>query len=350
VTTFDLAELKEEKKELEATMSQPDFWDNPDQARKTSKRLDRVKEQINTYEDLSTKLNDLEALVELSEEDEDAQLDEEIRTELTATRRMMDALRRQYYLSGEYDDRHALLSINPGAGGTDAHDWAEMLYRMYTRWCDEHEIEYELMNYIQAEEAGLKNATLMVKDDYAYGRLKSESGVHRLVRISPFDSGDRRHTSFAAVQVTPKIDFDEEVQVNESDLTVETFKASGPGGQHVNVTDSAVRMTHEPTGITVSCQNERSQHRNREMAHQILQSRLLEHKIEQQKEEVDEITDDEKKIEWGNQIRSYFQHPNERVKDHRTELEINQFDEVLDGKIGEFIDAYLASSENESSV
>jgi peptide chain release factor 2 len=289
-------------------------------------------------------------MVELAEEEESSSLDEEISTELKRSRRMMDALRRQHYLSGEYDDRHAIMSINPGAGGTEAHDWAEMLYRMYTRWCEEHEIDFEVMNYIQADEAGIKNATILVKDDYAYGRLKSESGVHRLVRISPFDSGDRRHTSFAAVQVTPEIDFDEEVQINESDLEVETFKASGPGGQHVNVTDSAVRMKHKPTGVTVSCQNERSQHRNREMAMQILQSRLLEHKIEQQQEEVEEITGEEKQIEWGNQIRSYFKHPNERVKDHRTDLEVHQFDAVLDGEIDEFIDAYLASSENESSA
>lgn len=331
-------------------MSQPDFWDTPQRARQTSKRLDHVKELINTYEGLEAKLEDLEAMLELAEEEDSSSLDEEIAGELRESRRLMDALRRQHYLSGEYDDRHAIISINPGAGGTEAHDWAEMLYRMYTRWCEEHDIDYELMNYIRAEEAGIKNATLQVKDDYAYGRLKSESGVHRLVRISPFDSGDRRHTSFAAVQVTPKIDFDEEVQLNESDLEIETFKASGPGGQHVNVTDSAVRMTHKPTGITVSCQNERSQHRNREMAMQILQSRLLEHKIEQQKEEVDQITGDEKKIEWGNQIRSYFKHPNERVKDHRTDVEINQFDAVLDGDLDEFIDAYLASSENESSA
>lgn len=350
MTTFDLAELREEKKELDATMSQPGFWDNPKEARKVTKRADRVKTQIETYEDLDSTLSDLEAMVELAREEETESFERELEVELERARTMMDLLRRRHYLSGEYDDRHAILSINPGAGGTEAHDWAEMLFRMYQRWCEDHEIEYEIMNHIPAEEAGVNNVTMLVKDDYAYGRLKSESGVHRLVRISPFDSGDRRHTSFAAVQVTPKIDFDEEVQINESDLEVETFKASGPGGQHVNVTDSAVRMIHKPTGITVSCQNERSQHRNREMAMQILQSRLLEHKIEQQKEEVQEITDDEKQIEWGNQIRSYFKHPNERIKDHRTDLEIHNFDAVLDGEIDPFIDDYLASEENESST
>jgi peptide chain release factor 2 len=349
VTTFDLAELKEEKAELDATMSEPGFWDNPREAREVSKRADRVKNQIETYEDLSEILNDLEAMVELAREGEDESFADEIASKIKRSRAMITVLRRRYYLSGEYDDRHAILSINPGAGGTEAHDWAEMLYRMYRRWCDEHDIEYEILNHTPADEAGIKNVTLLIKDEYAYGRLKGESGVHRLIRISPFDEGGRRHTSFAAVQVTPKIDFDAEVDLEEKDLTVETFKASGPGGQHVNVTDSAVRVTHEPTDTVVSCQNERSQHRNREMAMEILRSRLLEQKIQEQKEDINQITGDEKKIEWGNQIRSYFKHPNERVKDHRTDVELHQFDDVLDGEIDEFIDAYLASSENNSS-
>jgi peptide chain release factor 2 len=349
VTTFDLAELKEEKAELDATMSEPGFWDNPREAREVSKRADRVKNQIETYEDLSEILNDLEAMVELAREGEDESFADEIASKIKCSRAMITVLRRRYYLSGEYDDRHAILSINPGAGGTEAHDWAEMLYRMYRRWCDEHDIEYEILNHTPADEAGIKNVTLLIKDEYAYGRLKGESGVHRLIRISPFDEGGRRHTSFAAVQVTPKIDFDAEVDLEEKDLTVETFKASGPGGQHVNVTDSAVRVTHEPTDTVVSCQNERSQHRNREMAMEILRSRLLEQKIQEQKEDINQITGDEKKIEWGNQIRSYFKHPNERVKDHRTDVELHQFDDVLDGEIDEFIDAYLASSENNSS-
>lgn len=346
---FDLAELEEEKDELDATMSEPDFWDNPREAREVTKRADRVKNIIQTYEELSSTLSDLEAMIELAEESDQDSFDKEIEAGLDQARKMIDSLRRRHYLSGEYDDRHAILSINPGAGGTEAHDWAEMLYRMYRRWCEKEDIEYEILNYIQGEEAGIKNVTMQVKDEYTYGRLKGESGVHRLVRISPFDASDRRHTSFAAVQVTPEIDFDREVDIKETDLTIETFKASGPGGQHVNVTDSAVRVTHEPTGIVVSCQNERSQHRNREMAMQILQSRLLEQKIQEQKEDINEITGDEKKIEWGNQIRSYFKHPNERVKDHRTDVEINNFESVLDGTIDEFIDAYLASAENESS-
>jgi len=275
--------------------------------------------------------------------------DRELEVELKRARKMMNLLERYHYLSGEYDDRHAILSINPGAGGTEAHDWAEMLYRMYKRWCEAEVNEIEVMNYIQAEEAGINNATFLVKDEFAYGRLKGEAGVHRLVRISPFDSSDRRHTSFAAVQVTPEIDIDERVNIEEKDLTVETFKASGPGGQHVNVTDSAVRITHEPTGIVVSCQNERSQHRNREMAMQILQSRLLEQKIQEQKEDIDDITGEEKKIEWGNQIRSYVKHPYQKVKDHRTGLEVNDFESVLDGDINPLIDAYLSSEENESS-
>lgn len=349
VTMFDLSELKEEKQELEATMAEPDFWDNPDEAREVSKRADRVKNFIQTYQNVSEMVADLEAMVELAEEEATESFNREIKEKLAKSEAMVNQLRLRHYLSGEYDDREAIISINPGAGGTEAHDWAEMLYRMYSRWCDNHDMEYEIMNHIPGEEAGIKNVTMQVKADYAYGRLKSESGVHRLVRISPFDAGDRRHTSFAAVQVTPKIDFDEEVSINETDLTIETFKASGPGGQHVNVTDSAVRVTHEPTGTVVSCQNERSQHRNREMALQILRSRLLEQKIQEQKEDIEEITGEEKKIEWGNQIRSYFKHPNERVKDHRTDLEMHNFESVLDGNIDDFIDAYLSSSENESS-
>jgi peptide chain release factor 2 len=346
---FDLAELREEKDELDAKMSQPDFWDNPREAREVTKRADRVKNQIETYEDLDETLSDLEAMVELAEEEDSASFDNELEVELKRARKMMTLLERYHYLSGEYDDRNAILSINPGAGGTEAHDWAEMLYRMYKRWCEEEDNGIEIMNYIQADEAGIKNATFLVEDEFAYGRLKGEAGVHRLVRISPFDSGDRRHTSFAAVQVTPEIDIDEEVDIEEKDLTIETFKASGPGGQHVNVTDSAVRVTHEPTGIVVSCQNERSQHRNREMAMQILQSRLLEQKIQEQKDDIDEITGEEKKIEWGNQIRSYVKHPYQKVKDHRTGLEVNDFESVLDGDINPFIDAYLSSEENESS-
>lgn len=326
-------------------MAQPDFWDDPQEARRVSQRADELKELRETYESLGDSLDDLEAMVELARTEDSEDFDREIRRELERAEAAVRALRRRHLLSGEYDDRHAILSINPGAGGTEAHDWAQMLYRMYRRWCEDQDIDYDILNVTPGEEAGIKNATLLVKSPHAYGRLKGESGVHRLVRISPYDASDRRHTSFAAVGITPEIDYVDEVEIDESELTVETFRASGPGGQHVNVTDSAVRMTHEPTGISVSCQNERSQHKNRETALRILRSRLLEHRIQEQKEDIDRITGDEKQIEWGNQIRSYVNHPYQKVKDHRTDVEINDFDSVLDGELEAFIDAYLAHEE-----
>ncbi len=326
-------------------MARPDFWDDPREARRVSQRADEVKELRATYETLGESLDDLEAMVELARTEDSEDFDREIRRELERAQSAVAALRRHHLLSGEYDDRNAILGINPGAGGTEAHDWAQMLYRMYRRWCEDHELEYVVLNVTPGEEAGINNATLLVKSPHAYGRLKGEDGVHRLVRISPYDASDRRHTSFAAVGVTPEIDYVDDVDIDENELTVETFKASGPGGQHVNVTDSAVRMTHEPTGITVSCQNERSQHKNRDTALKILRSRLLEHRIQEQKEDIERITGDEKKIEWGNQIRSYVNHPYQKVKDHRTDVEINDFESVLDGQLDPFIDAYLSHEE-----
>lgn len=342
MTTFDLASLREEQRELEGRMAQPDFWDDPDEARRISQRVDEVKDMLERYETLEASLDDLDAMLELAESEDSDDFDREIERKLKRAEVSVQHLRRRHLLSGEYDDRNAILSINPGAGGTEAHDWAEMLYRMYRRWCEDQEIEFEVLNVTPGEEAGIKNATMLVKGEHAYGRLKGEAGVHRLVRISPYDASDRRHTSFAAVSVTPEIEIADEVEIDENDLTVDTFKASGPGGQHVNVTDSAVRITHEPTGIVVSCQNERSQHKNRATAMRILRSRLLDHKIQKQKENIEEITGEEKQIEWGNQIRSYVNHPYQKVKDHRTDVERNDFDAVLDGELDPFIDAYLS--------
>ena len=346
--TFDLDELKETRHELEGRMSEPGFWDDPNRARKISRQANQVKETIQTYEELTETLDDLEAMIELAEESDGSGFSDELEIGLEKTSSMVQKLQKHFFLSGEYDDRNALLTINPGAGGTEAHDWAEMLFRMYRRWCEDTDREYEILDYSPAGEAGIKSGTLLVKGDHPYGHLKGESGVHRLVRISPFDSDDRRHTSFAAVRVTPEIDFDDEVEIDPSDLKIDTFRASGPGGQHVNTADSAVRITHLPTGIVVSCQNERSQHKNRAMAMKILQSRLLELKIQQQKQNLDEITGDEKQIEWGSQIRSYVNHPYQMVKDHRLDFEISDFETVLDGEIEPFIDEYLSSSWNQS--
>ncbi len=330
-------------------MAQPDFWDNAQRAQEISKRANDVRDLIEAYESLEEKLEELDTMVQLAREEGSDDFDREIERGLRKAQAMVSRLQRRHFLSGEYDDRPAILSINPGAGGTEAHDWAEMLSRMYRRWCEENEMEYDVLNYTPADEAGIKNLTLLVKGDYPYGHLKGESGVHRLVRISPFDASNRRHTSFAAVEVTPEIQIDDEVEINEKDLTVDTFRASGPGGQHVNTADSAVRITHEPTGITVSCQNERSQHTNRDTAMRILRSRLLERKIREQREDIEEIAGEQKKIEWGSQIRSYVNHPYQKVKDHRTGVEIGDFESVLDGELTPFIEAYLSSEENRES-
>jgi peptide chain release factor 2 len=342
-----LSELKETKLELEAEMSQPDFWENPREASRVSRRANQVGEMIETYEQIAGGLDDLEAMVELAGEEEGTGFEAEIEKGLEQASRLTAELRRRHFLSGEYDDRDCIFTINPGAGGTEAHDWAEMLFRMYRRWCeDRDDIKYELLDYTPGDEAGLKSATMLIKGEYAYGLLKGEAGVHRLVRISPFDSSSRRHTSFAAVQVTPEIEVDDEIDIDPSDLRIDTFRSSGPGGQHVNMTDSAVRITHLPTGIVTSCQNERSQHGNRDTAMRVLQSRLLEMKIKEQKETIQEITGEEKAIEWGSQIRSYVNHPYQQVKDHRTEFTVNDFETVLDGELDGFIEAYLASEEN----
>jgi len=346
---LDLKELREKVHELQSQMSQPDFWDDQGRARRISREASRVEDTINQYESLHEAIDDLEAMVELEAESEEASFSDEIERGLKEAKKKVQSLRWRYFLDGEYDDREAMLSINPGAGGTEAHDWAEMLYRMYRRWCENEGIEYSVLNVTAGEEAGIKNATMQIKDDYAYGRLKGEAGVHRLVRISPFDSSSRRHTSFAAVEVMPDLDVVDEVDLDETDLKIDTFRSSGPGGQHANMTDSAVRIIHEPTGLVAKCENERSQHKNRETAMKILKSRLLELKIEEQKEDINELRGEKQSIEWGSQIRSYVNHPYQQVKDHRTNCEVSSFETVLDGEINEFIEAYLSSEVNQSS-
>ncbi|MGM0380807.1 MAG: peptide chain release factor 2 [bacterium] len=346
---LDLAEMREKKMELEAEMSDPDFWEDQKKAREVSREADRVKNMIETYESVESALEDIEAMIDLAEEEEEESFKAEIKSGLKAAERNVQKLRRRYFLDGEYDDRNAILRINPGAGGTEAHDWAEMLFRMYNRWLeDQDDLEHKVLDYSAGEEAGIKDATIQVEGEYPYGRLKSEAGVHRLVRISPFDSSSRRHTSFAAVWVTPEIEIDDEVDIDPDDLRVDTFRSGGPGGQHANMTDSAVRITHQPTGIVVSCQNERSQHQNKDTAMRVLRSQLLERKIQEQKEEAASITADKKSIEWGSQIRSYVNHPYQQVKDHRTDFTVSSFDQVLDGDLDGFIDAYLSSSANQS--
>jgi len=344
VTTFDLDELKEELARLRREMNEPDFWDDPEEAKATSKLANRKEERIETFEELAEEIEEIEVLYQLaSEEDNEEELESlEERTEKLSRR--MDSFQLELFMDGDFDDKNCYLGINAGAGGTDAQDWAGMLLRMYTRWLEQKDFSYQSLGVSEGEEAGIKSATLEVEGEWAYGYLKAEAGVHRLVRISPFDSAGRRHTSFASVSVTPKFEEDVEIELDQNDLRIDTYRASGAGGQHVNVTDSAVRITHEPTGITATCQNERSQHKNKDTAMKILKSRLYQLKMEKRAEKIEEIQGEMKEIEWGSQIRSYVLHPYQKIKDHRTEVEVGDTESVLDGEIDPFIQAYLKNT------
>ncbi len=312
------------------------------------KEKKRIEDLLKEWNSITSKIEDLEVLFELAEEEGEISLEKDIKEELSLLSKKIKDMEIKTLLSGEKDANNAIVSINPGAGGTEAQDWAEMLFRMYTKWAKEKGFDVEIMDYQPAEDAGIKSVTFMVKGPYAYGYLKGETGVHRLVRISPFDANRRRHTSFASVFVYPEIEEDIEVEIRPEDLKIETFRASGPGGQHVNVTDSAVRITHIPTGIVVQCQNERSQHRNREMAMKILRARLYELKRKELEKEKEELEKSKKEIAWGNQIRSYVLHPFKLVKDLRTGVEKNDVAalNVLDGDIDDFIEAYLFANKN----
>ena len=322
-------------------MSQPGFWDDSDKAQKIAKRESAIKDKINSYDSLVAEREELEVLLELGQEEDDEATINEVKERITQLEKDVDDLELKTLLDGDYDHNNALLSINPGAGGVDSQDWAEMLMRMYTRWAESNGYKLNTLELMPGEEAGIKSATIQVEGDYAYGYLQSEKGVHRLVRISPFDSSSRRHTSFASVDVMPELDDDIEVDINENDLKIETYRASGAGGQHVNTTDSAVRITHLPTGIVAQCQNERSQHKNKQTAMKVLQSKLFEYLEEKKAEKLEEIRGEHKEIAWGNQIRSYVFHPYQMIKDHRTNLEVNKVERVMDGKLEPLIEDYL---------
>jgi len=294
---------------------------------------------VNLARKVRSMLDDLGAMVELYDEGEDVAGD--LAKELDRVAQELELIETQALLSGEHDAANAIVTIHPGAGGTESQDWAEMLLRMYLRWAEAHDYRTEVTDYQPGEEAGIKSVTFLVEGDYAYGYLSAEVGVHRLVRISPFDANARRHTSFASVFVTPEIEDDVEIEIDEKDLRIDTYRSSGAGGQHVNRTDSAVRITHLPTGIVVQCQNERSQHRNRDTAMKILRSKLYELEMQKRRRQQQEIEDQKADIAWGNQIRSYVLHPYRLVKDHRTKLEKGDVDAVLNGEIDDFIIAYL---------
>lgn len=344
---FDLAHLKETKKELEAKMTKPDFWDNTDQAQKISKKLNQVKDRIKALDLLQEMVEEGELLNELAiEEGQDSGFWQELQETTEALSKKIEKMEFKLKLSGKYDANNAILSIHPGAGGTESQDWAEMLLRMYDRWAESNNFKVTTLDFLPGDEAGIKSVTLLIEGDYVYGYLKGERGVHRLVRISPFDSSGRRHTSFASVDVMPEIDDEVEVDIDQNDLKIETYRASGAGGQHVNKTDSAVRITHQPTGLVVQCQNERSQHKNKKMAMKILTSRLLEMMEKAQAEKTAELRGEHKEIAWGSQIRSYVFHPYNMIKDHRTGVEEGNVKKVMDGYLEEFIEAYLMTQKS----
>lgn len=322
-------------------MADPDFWQNSIAQQEILPNRRRLEETLQADRQLEQRVADLDAYFELAREGESVET--EIRQELTTLREEVDRLETASLLAGENDRRNAIVTIHPGAGGTESQDWAEMLLRMYRRWAEQHGFQFNVLDYQAGEEAGLKSATFAVNGDYAYGLLASEIGVHRLVRISPFDAAKRRHTSFASVFVSPEIDENIEIEIKPDEIRVETYRSTGAGGQHVNTTDSAVRIIHLPTGVIATCQNERSQHRNREMAMKVLRSKLYELELEKRREESKKLEDMKGEIAFGNQARSYVLHPYRMVKDHRTKFEMGDADRVLDGDIDPFIKAYLMS-------
>jgi peptide chain release factor 2 len=334
--------------QLETQMSAPDFWNKPEAAQELLQRRRRLEQTIQEAERLEGMANDVSALFELAAEGEDVLVD--LRAELKKLEAEVTQAEVQTLLSGEHDRANAIVTIHPGAGGTESQDWAAMLLRMYLRWTERKGFKNEILDYQVGEEAGVKSVTFMVSGEFAYGYLASETGVHRLVRISPFDAAARRHTSFASVYVYPEIDEDIEIKIEEKDLRIDTYRSSGAGGQHVNVTDSAVRITHIPTGIIVQCQNERSQHRNRDFAMKILRARLYEHEMEKKQKELDAIENAKMDIAWGSQIRSYVLHPYKMVKDHRTKFEVGDAERVLDGDLDGFINEYLVRKKKKTSL
>ena len=341
---LDLASLKGRKSELENKQNEPDFWNDLAAAQEVNKELARVDGKLDRYNRLTRRAADCEALIMLLEEDGDEESKAELDAELKSLDDDASTLRLETLLKGKYDANNAIITLHAGAGGTEAQDWASMLYRMYSRYAEREGYKVEMLDYLAGDEAGIKSVTFKVDGDNAYDYLKAEKGVHRLVRISPFDANARRHTSFASLEVMPEIIDTSEIEIRPEDLKVDTYRSSGAGGQHVNKTESAIRITHIPTGIIVACQNERSQIQNREMAMQMLRSKLIEKREREREEEAAAISGQLKKIEWGSQIRSYVFCPYTMVKDHRTNFETGNVQAVMDGDLDGFINEYLKLS------
>ena len=338
---FDIADKEKELRSLETQTTNNDFWQDAENSSKVLKKINSLKAKVEEFKKLKTELDNIIEMSDYLKEEPDDEMEKEVLKSTNNLEKEIEKLEITTLLSGKYDINNAILTIHPGAGGTEAQDWAEMLYRMYTRWANANGYEVKELDYLEGEEAGLKSVTFSVNGDYAYGYLKGEMGVHRLVRISPFDAGGRRHTSFASIEVLPEISDDIELDINPDDIKMDVYRASGAGGQHINKTSSAVRLTHIPTGIIVACQTERSQFQNRDTAMKMLKSKLLNLKEKEQKDTIDELKGVQMDIAWGSQIRSYVFCPYTLVKDHRTNYEVGNVQAVMDGDLNGFIDSYL---------
>ena len=336
---FDIPKKKEEITSLQKQTEDPNFWFDRIKAEEIIKKLNDIKEEISRVEDLQEEIKSTKEMLELASEDES--LYEELVQTVNGISSKVEKLNLLVMLNGPYDKNDCVLEIHPGAGGTESCDWASMLYRMYTRWCEKKNYKVEVLDYQDGDEAGIKSVSLLIKGKNAYGYLKNEKGVHRLVRLSPFDSNNRRHTSFASVEVTPEIEQDTSIEIDEKDLKIDVYRSTGAGGQGVNTTDSAVRITHLPTKIVVTCQNERSQIQNKEQALKILKNKLLLQKLEENEQEMNKLKGEQMNIDFGSQIRSYVMHPYSMVKDHRTNVETSNVSKVMDGDIDMFIESNL---------
>ena len=338
---FDISKIKQEIKSLEEKVNEPNFWNNPTLSTPIVTRLKRLKSELETYTALEQNLENINEMSLLLTAEPDEQLELEVIQSTKQLEKDINELEVKTLLSGKYDQNNAILTLHPGAGGTESQDWAQMLYRMYSKWASSNNYSVKELDYLEGDEAGIKSVTFLISGEYAYGYLKGEMGVHRLVRISPFDSGGRRHTSFASLEVLPEITEDIVLDINPDDLRIDTYRASGAGGQHINKTDSAVRITHIPTNIVVSCQSERSQIQNKETAMKMLKSKLLELKEREQKEKIEDLKGVQKDIAWGSQIRSYVFCPYTMVKDHRTNYEVGNVEAVMNGDLNGFMESYL---------
>lgn len=344
--SLEIEKLEKKAQELEEKTCEPGFWDSNSDTQTILTSLKNTKQTVEDFASLKTGAEELRALIEMAIEENDESFTEDILSELSRLQKEQANQRIQALLSGEYDRNNAILSIHPGAGGTEAQDWAEMLYRMYCRWAERRKFKVKVLDYLDGEEAGIKSVTILIEGAYAYGYLKSENGVHRLVRVSPFDSSGRRHTSFTSVEILPELDDNTDIEIKDEDLEITAHRSSGAGGQHVNKTDSAIRIVHKPTGIVVGCQTERSQLQNKETAMKMLKAKLIEIKERENLDRIEDIKGEKANIEWGSQIRSYVFMPYTLVKDNRTGYEDGNISAVMDGDLDEFMNAYLRAKGN----